>query len=172
MPVASCVWPLPSTTTRTSISVSAVRRATCALRTGDSIGAFMTVYPSVSLEHTDERIVFGGRTDGNSQAVREQWMRAVQILDQDLRVAKRCKPGVGVRHARKHEVGLRREYPYARQSRKGQRETRPFRADRCRLSREQVAVREQDRQRRLREAAHVVRRAQLVELRDPVRMAD
>src|SRR5689334_22915605 len=112
MPVPSCVRPLPSIASRTLMSVSAVRRSTSALRTDGCKGAFIGVSSrSVAqpLQHVEERIVFLRRADGDAQALREQRVRAVQVLHQDARVAQRGEPGIGRRYAHEHEIGLRRE---------------------------------------------------------------
>src|SRR4029078_8333417 len=99
MPVAISLRPVPSIAMRRSMSVSAVFRVTCALRTGSGIDAFICL-PSVpgrtlrlmaplgqlSSENVEQRVVLGRRADGDAQAVGEQRMRAVEVLHQYFRI--------------------------------------------------------------------------------------
>ena len=74
----------------TVIFVSAVLRSTRACARGARAVAFMR---SRRQRRFQQRVVLGGRADGDAQAVREQRMPAVQVLHQDAGVLQRGEPG-------------------------------------------------------------------------------
>ena len=89
----ACARPLPSRSSSTPICVSVVLRVDrgrCGLRVG---GAFMGI--RVACSAVEQRVVLGGRADGDAQAVGEQRMPAVEILHQDAGVSQRREPRVG-----------------------------------------------------------------------------
>src|SRR4029079_10390728 len=106
MPLARSVRPVPSIVTRTAMSVSFVRRSTYAVRSGHSDGAFISVSLFVggvdrpgrtsaavaARQRRDDGVVLRRRSDGDAQAIRKQRMPAIQVLDEDARVAKRREP--------------------------------------------------------------------------------
>ena len=73
-------------------------------------------------------------------------MPAVQILDQDARLAQRREPAPGIGHAREHEVRLRRERSHAGETIERRGKSRALATYRRRLPVERIALREQRRQ--------------------------
>src|SRR5687768_789829 len=105
MPESSLASPRPSKSSATKTWVSFVSRWISALRI---LGA------EDRGERPEQFRVLVGSTDREPQAVGEQWMRAVQCLDQYTTRPQRLEGGRRVGDAHQDEVGCRRETVHAR----------------------------------------------------------
>src|SRR5687768_9327386 len=159
MPDSSFDSPLPSRSSATKTWVSLVSRWTSALR---------MVWADRG-ERLDEFRVLVGGADREPQAVCQQWMRAVKVANQYTTALQRLHRAGGVGETGQDEVRGRGVAAYAGEAVQRRLEARALGDDRLRLRLEHLAAIEQQLRRRGGQGVHVVGRAQLLQLGDPVR---